>query len=384
MKNIGVICEYNPFHNGHARQLAAMRAQGTVVCLMSGNYVQRGEPALIDKSLRAKAALSAGADLVLELPLTCALRSAEGFAAGGVDILSRLGFVDALCFGSETGTAESLLETARLLRTEAFSEALRREVKRGVSFPRARQLALEALGAVGAPVENPNDILAVEYCKAILATGETLEPMVLRRAGSYHDSLDPENPSASALRTMDDWTQYVPREALAILRAGQRHTVHAGERAWLARLRFMQEEAFENLPYGGEGLWRKVARACREQCTLEDIVQASKSRRYTRTRLMRLLLCAFLGITQEQLDRRPPYVRILAMNERGQALLRRGKKCGQVCLVHPGQKPPDPEYGELERRAADLYGLFAEQTPGAPGAEKKSRIFRMNSDIARQ
>lgn len=380
MKNIGVICEYNPFHNGHARQLAAMRAQGSAICLMSGNYVQRGEPALLDKHLRARAAISAGADLVLELPITCALRSAEGFAAGGVKILSSLGFVDSLCFGSETGTAETLLQTARLLRTEEFSLALRRELKSGVSFPRARQLALEAIGGGGAPVEHPNDILAVEYCKAILATGGTLMPMVLRRAGSYHDSLDPENPSASALRAMDDWTGYVPDEALALMRTGQRHTVQAGERAWLARLRFMPEEEFEALPYGGEGLWRKVARACREERTLEDIVQAAKSRRYTRTRLMRLLLCAFLGVTEQRLAQPAPYVRILAMNARGQALLRQGKKTGSVCLVHPGQTPPDREYWELERRAADLYGLFAAQSIGAPAAEKKSRIYRKTAE----
>ena len=117
MKTVAVICEYNPFHNGHARQLRQMAAVGTTVCVMSGNYVQRGEPAICDKWTRARAAALCGADLVLELPVTYALRSAEGFADGGVEVLERLGCVDALCFGSETGSAERVLSPARLLRS---------------------------------------------------------------------------------------------------------------------------------------------------------------------------------------------------------------------------------------------------------------------------
>lgn len=376
MKNIGIICEYNPLHNGHARQLAAVNARGGSVCLMSGNYVQRGEPALLDKMVRAEAAILAGADLVLELPVTYALRSAEGFADGGVEIFDRLGFVDGLCFGSETGTSESLLETARLLLTEEFSRHLRGALDLGVSFPRARQKALEAMGAKATLVEQPNDILAVEYCKAILRRDSHLMPLVLRREGSYHESLDQSQPSASALRKREDWTGLVPEASRCVMEAAPRHRIAAGERAWLARLRWMESGDFEALPYSGEGLWRKVARACRVETCLEDIVQAAKSKRYTRTRLMRLLLCAFLGLTAEDLTREAPYVRVLAMNQRGQAMLRQGKRTTRIPIIHAGERAPEPTYAALERRAEDLYGLFAETEILPPRRKMADCVYR--------
>ena len=167
MENIGIVCEYNPFHNGHARQLRFAREQGNVICVMSGNYVQRGEPALVDKLCRAEAAVRSGADLVLELPATYSLRSAEGFAEGGVEILSSLGCVDRLCFGSESGESAPLMELAMLLDSSAFSVALRQKLEIGISFPKARQMAVEELGGRGELLERPNDILGVEYCKAL-------------------------------------------------------------------------------------------------------------------------------------------------------------------------------------------------------------------------
>src|SRR5699024_5764102 len=140
MRSVGIVCEYNPFHLGHARQLEAVRRmapEAAVVCLMSGFYVQRGQPAVFDRTVRTKAALLAGADLVLELPVTVSLRSAEGFAAGAVELLSRLG-VEGLCFGAETADREQLLDTARVLLDSRLSEALRPYLDRGLSFPAAR------------------------------------------------------------------------------------------------------------------------------------------------------------------------------------------------------------------------------------------------------
>lgn len=381
MKITGVICEYNPFHNGHAKQLFFMRRQGGTVCLMSGDYVQRGEPAILDKYVRAAAAVACGADLVLELPVTYALRSAEGFAAGGVEILTKLGCVDALCFGCETGKTETLMETAKLLLTEAFAQKLRSELASGVSFPCARQNALEALGGDGDLLENPNDILAVEYCKAILQQSSGLAPLPLLREGSYLDSLDEENPSASSLRSVGDWAAYVPAEALSIYAGAARHTVAAGERAWLSRLRFMSEQDFAQLPYGSEGLWRKLMRACREQATLEEIIAATKSKRYTRTRIMRMLLCAYLGITKDLLEREAPYVRVLALHEEGQKILRAAREEGALTILNAGETAPDSEYAQLERRASDLYGLFAAaETPSAPGTEQAARAVPVKTE----
>ena len=381
MKNTGVICEYNPFHNGHAKQLSHMRAQGGTVCLMSGNYVQRGEPAILDKYVRAAAAVACGADLVLELPVTYALRSAEGFAAGGVEILTRLGCVDTLCFGSETGDTEKLMRTAKLLLTEQFAIKLRSELSSGVSFPCARQNAMETLGGDGDLLENPNDILAVEYCKAILRQGGGLEPSALLRGGSYLDSLDAESPSAASLRCVADWSPYVPAEALSIYAGAVRYTIQSGERAWLARLRAMEEQDFAQLPFGTEGLWRKLMHACRQEAALEDIIAATKSKRYTRTRIMRMLLCAYLGITKDLLEQEAPYIRALALNEAGQKLLRAAREKGNVTILNAGETAPDGEYARLERRASDLYGLFAAtQTPSAPGAEERARAVPVKTN----
>lgn len=378
MKNVGIICEYNPFHNGHARQLRAVREQGGVcVCLMSGNYVQRGEPAIFDKWTRAKAAALCGADLVLELPVTYALRSAEGFAAGGVEILDRMGCIDGLCFGSETDDINIIMSTAKALDTPAFSQKLKKELKAGVSFPTARQLALEAMGEDGSVLETPNAILAVEYCKALLRRNSAIQPLLIHREGDYHGGTDPDAPSASFLRTQTDWHGYVPEDALACFAGVPRHSVAAGQRAWLARLRSMEEAEFERLPFGSEGLWRKVLSACRTEPTLEAIVQAAKSKRYTRTRLMRLLLCAYLGITEETLMQPAPYVRVLAVNGRGQRVLRQAKQGGELPLLHTGQRAPDCAYAALERRAADLFPLFCETEEFYVNLERKARVFRI-------
>ena len=162
MPTVGIICEYNPLHLGHKKQLDTIRnadPDGIIVCLMSGNYVQRGKPAIVDKSLRAKAAVMAGADLVLELPITAALSSAEGFAAEGVRILSH--FCTHLCFGAETASAQTLMGTAKALLSEAFPPILRTYLEKGLSFPAARAAALEEMGIDA--LTQPNDILAVEY-----------------------------------------------------------------------------------------------------------------------------------------------------------------------------------------------------------------------------
>ncbi len=376
MKIIGVICEYNPFHLGHQKQFTKIRAafgpNTGIVCLMSGNYVQRGHPAIFDKALRAKAAILGGADLVLELPVPVALSSAEGFAAGGVKILS--GFCDGLSFGTETGTAETLMQTAQALLRPEFSASLREYLDRGLSFPAARQAALGDLGGL---LSSPNDILAVEYCKAILAQGSPLAIAPIRRRGSYHDTApDPSDPSATALRqcvlTGEDWRPYVPEAAHSLFANATVHTLAAGERAVLARLRTMEEVDFEALPYGSEGLWRKLMHSARSCATLEEIAQATKSKRYTRTRIDRMLLCAYLGITQEQLTAPPPPARVLALNDTGRQILKRARQWG--AFPHTGEPIEEP-WQSRERRWEDLYGLFAANGPEAPGKREKRRIF---------
>ena len=379
MKTVGIICEYNPFHLGHKKQIDRIKSKFgidcAVVCLMSGNFVQRGAPAIFDKSARAKAAVLSGADLVLELPVTCALSSAEGFARGGVEILGK--FCDYLCFGSETGDEKTLMATAKALLSEDFPPILREELSKGVSFPAARAAALEAMGLDAEILRNPNDILAVEYCKAILSTGTAMKPLPIIREGSYHaETPDAENPSATALRKLiledGDWQSYVPECTRSVFENAPIHTLEAGERAVLARLRTMTEAEFESLPYGSEGLWRKFMHACRRESTLSAITAATKSKRYTATRIDRMMLCAFLGITSKDLAAPAPYTRVLAFNGTGRGVLKQAKLL--IPCVNAGEIPDSP-YWALEKRCADLYGLFRVDGPEAPGAEEKRRIF---------
>ena len=363
MQSIGIICEYNPFHKGHQKQLRMIRErfgeEAAIVCGMSGDFVQRGEPALYPASVRAKAAVLAGADLVLELPLTYSLRSAEGFADGGVEILSELGVVEHLCFGCER--QEGLTETARVLCTEEFSAELKKQLETGISFASARQRALEAMGCDGTVIETPNNILGVEYCKAILRRQSRLQPMPILRQGSYHDEIpDAENPSAASLRKTEDFLPYVPRETAPCYEGQPQYRREYGERAMLARLRTMTEEEFSQVPYGSEGLWSKVMRLCRQGGSVEEILQGAKSKRYAYTRLSRLLMCAFLGISQQLLEKRAPYVRILALSGRGRALLRQAKAGSSLTLLHAGERPSACEYAEAEVRAALCYDLFCE------------------------
>jgi len=388
LKTVGIICEYNPLHTGHAKQFHIIRERMgedcAIVCLMSGNFVQRGAPALIDKSLRAKAAILSGADLVLELPFPYALSSAEGFAAGGVHILDA--FCDYLCFGCETGNTDSLMTAARMLLSEAFPPLLRDELAAGKSFPAARQAALEKMGADGTILTLPNDILAVEYCKAILSQNSPMQPLPIHRGGNYH-SLSPEedNPSATALRRLmlsgKDWECYVPAEAVPVFAGAALHSLQAGERAMLAKLRTMTDEEFRAVPYGSEGLWRKFMHSCRSQSSLEEILTATKSKRYTRTRLDRMAMCAYLGITEEMLGMHPPYTRVLAMTDTGRQVLKKAKR--NATFLNPGEVH-DSDYCHMERKLGDLYGLFAEDAPEAPGAEAERRIFyyRENTDAS--
>ena len=378
MKTVGIICEYNPLHLGHKKQIDEIRricgADTAIVCLMSGNFVQRGAPAIIDKTYRAKAAVQSGADLVLELPIEYALSSAEGFASGGVGILGP--FCDALCFGAETADKELLLSTASALLSEEFPPVLKEELEKGLSFPAARQAALARMGLDAAVLESPNNILAVEYCKAILSRSLSMEPLPILREGSYHDELpDAENPSATSIRKLmvesGDYKSLVPDPAQYIFADAPLHTMEAGQRAVLAKLRTMTDAEFEALPYGSEGLWRKFMHACREQATLEDIITATKSKRYTRTRIDRMVMCAFLGLTLQDLLSPVPYTRVLAFTDRGRTVLKKARQTGT--FLNAGDISLTP-YGERERTVGDLYGLFCVDGPEPPGAENKRRI----------
>lgn len=379
MKAAGIICEYNPFHLGHARQMNLIRRElgddTPIVCVMSGNYVQRGAPAMWDKFTRAEAAAACGADLVLELPLTCVLQSAEGFAAGGVEILTKSGVASHISFGAECGDGQMLMELAVKSLSEVCEADLRRYLAEGLSYAAARQAALHDTEGV---LLKPNNILGLEYCRALLRQQSPLQPLVVQRTGDYHSTDAAEFPSATAVRSRfpdENWQELMPEQAAAVFHGRPWYETSFGARAVLARLRALSDEEWAQTAHGSEGLWSKAMKAAAVCGTLEEIIAQTKSKRYPQTRIQRLLLCAYLGLTDTELHQPIPYTRVLAANETGRKLLRQIRDIGALEVLNPGQKPKQAEYYRLETRASDLYTLFsADGFPSPAGQEQRARI----------
>lgn len=386
----GVIAEYNPFHRGHAWQIAALRRRlggdTAVVTCMSGNFVQRGECAILAKHCRAEAALLGGVDLVLELPTPWSAAAAERFAQGGVSLLAATGVVTHLVFGSEGGTLEPLRRTAECLEGAAYHQLVRRLSAGGVTFAAARQAAARELLGDGADcLSRPNDTLAVEYLRALKALGGGMEPLALPRVGAGHDSPDPSPlPSASNLRRMllsgGDWRAVLPEGAVSVLSreiaAGRAPvSLYNCQRAVLARLRGLEEADF--LPYdgGGEGLYHRFYRAVHTAATLDGILEAAKTKRYPLARLRRMLLQAYLGAPQAARGETPPYLRVLGANGRGRELLARMRGTASLPVItKPGHvrrlAPAAQRLFDLEARCTDLYELaFPRLEEAAPGRE---------------
>ncbi|MEG1657515.1 MAG: nucleotidyltransferase family protein, partial [Oscillibacter sp.] len=371
MQIAGIIAEYNPLHCGHTRLMERIREQcgpeTAILCVMSGNFVQRGDFAILGKHRRAEAAVKSGADLVLELPLPWAVSSAERFADGGVQTLIETGLTTHLAFGSECGEVAALQRLAAGLTGEVFPALLRRELTRGVSFAAARQAAMSRLlqAEDAKLLETPNNILGVEYCKSLLRRGSSIQPLALLREGASHDSASPEEnyPSASALRALlengrqEEALKKMP-PAMASACEGEilagRAPVFSGlcERAMLARLRSMTEADFAALDEGNEGLCHRLYAVSRTATTLADLLDAAKTKRYAYARLRRMVLWAYLGLTPADVPARPPYLRVLAANETGRALLSRMKKTAALPLL---TKPADVR--RLSPEARRLFEL---------------------------
>lgn len=399
MKTVGIIAEYNPFHNGHLRQLRACRQRGAshIAVVMGGNFMQRGEPALLEKSARAQAALRCGADLVLELPLPYACATAERFAFGAVASLDALGAVDALCFGSETGDLSLLEAAARALESQEFSGYAAPFLKKGMTFAAARQAAVEKLAgpAPAAVLSRPNDLLAVEYLRQLCRLHSGMRPEAILRTGAGHDSPFPaeegENlASASYIRGLlrtgcwDRAAGFVPEESLAVLRDAFAKGLYARperlEPLLLYRLRSMTAEEYTRLPDLSEGLENRILSAARQGTGLEDILSRIKTKRYPLARLRRILLTALLQIPADMATEPPPYLRVLAMNKRGEEILSRaGKRCrvpvsGSLARLEKSS-PQAARYAALEARSTDVYRLLTE-TPAPCGTDYTFSIIK--------
>jgi len=372
MKAAGIICEYNPMHLGHSRHIEMTRSliggDCAVVCVMSGNFVQRGDLAVFNKHARAKTAILGGADLVVELPAPYSLLSAEGFAAAGVHILDSLGVCGYLSFGSESGDIGALSEAAAAIGSAGAGGYLKDWLGKGLSYAAAQQKAADAvLGERSDILKSPNNLLGIEYIKAVAASGSSMLPMTVKREGGAHGGSS--GLSASALRGMlsrgeDPW-QYIPGEAAAVymeeIAAGSGPVfMEAAELAILSRLR-----AAGNLSLVqgvSEGLDRRLARYAASEPTVAAILSSVKTRRYTMSRIRRLLLCACLGISADDTKKPPPYIRVLAMNNTGMALLKTARSNARLPIITKAahaRSMPERAFGmfRLEAAATDFYML---------------------------
>lgn len=341
----GVICELNPLHNGHAYLFRKIHEDGcAVVACMSGHFTQRGEAAVFDKYTRTRMALAAGADLVLELPVTYACAGAERFAFGGVYALQGLGCVDYLYCGSESADTSRILQTAQAVMEPAVDTALRAYLCEGITYAAAREKAIRQVYGedMAAVLTTPNDILAVEYAKALTRLHGPIQLRTVRRT-TTHDGDTPTGSFASAsyLRQLivqgQDTTAYMPPSTAGLLTEaagaldGDRGQVM--ERMLLYRLRTMTREELAALPDISEGLENRLYEAIRSCTSVQDILSFTKSKRYTRARLRRLLLYAFLSLTRKDFQPLPPYIQVLGFNPRGQTILRQAKQTATLPLL---------------------------------------------------
>lgn len=338
MKTVGIVAEYNPFHLGHEYHIKKTREmigeECAVVCAMSGDFVQRGEAALYSKFARAEAAVYAGVDLAVELPAPWALSSAEGFARGAVALLAACG-AEYLSFGSEAGDIAPLKALADALCDDAMNAAVRERLDENanLSYAAARQIAVrQKLGVLAELLEKPNNILAVEYLKAINTLSLDLTPVTVCRAGAGHDVQNDASafPSAMDIRRRilrgESAAQYIPAPANAVYDAerekGRIADPDAVELAVLFRLRMLPREAFLALPDAAGGAGERLYAAAKAEPTLDAVLAAAKTKRYALARLRRMCMCAALGVTADMAVGTPPYIRVLAASERGCAILR--------------------------------------------------------------
>lgn len=377
MSVIGIVGEYNPFHYGHKHHIAeTKRLLGEdcpVVCAMSGDFIQRGEAAVYSKFARAEAAVRSGVDLVLELPPAWALSSAEGFARGAVGLLGSIGVVTHLSFGSECGEVEPLETLAEILLDPLIGADIRRELEaqEGIPFAAARQRAVaKRAGELSGQLETPNNILAVEYIKAVYEQGLSIKPVTVQRFGSGHDKISESGHKSAAeirraLANGADISASVPGSTYEIYRREDKLgrgpvLMENLESAMISRLRMLPNSAFAALPDAGEGLNNRLARAAREESGLDAVIAAAKSKRYALSRIRRMVMCAVLGISADMSRETPPYARVLAANARGCALLREmdGKARIPVITKPAAVKELGAECREMFDRSSSAHDLY--------------------------
>lgn len=347
MNAVGMIVEYNPFHNGHLWHLQeAKRSSGAqyAIGIMSGNFLQRGEPAIADKWSRAALAVQAGVDLVIELPTVFSVRSAQYFATGGIQLLDRLGVVEHVCFGTETPDLAALTAAAQAANNPSVILAMRQKMRTGQTYATSLSAAVSTESGVAAHLmQTPNNLLAIEYLRAITTYSPRLKPHAIQRLhANYHDnSITSHIASATAIRTALLENQLLFPNSLAwkclpepcanqlnnLVSQGKAPIVlQSFSNIVLAKIRSMSLNQLAELPEITEGLHHKISAAALKATTAQELLTFTKSKRYTLTRLQRIIIYALLGISKDKLahfDKSGPlYARILAFNHNGRKLLK--------------------------------------------------------------
>ncbi|MCR4442340.1 MAG: nucleotidyltransferase [Peptococcaceae bacterium] len=394
MKVTGIIAEYNPFHNGHLYHLTRAREKtgaAAVICVMSGNFMQRGEPAIVDKWARAEMALANGADLVLELPALYATRSAYWFARGGIETLYRTGVVTHLSFGVETHEPDMFLKTARLLvqETPEFRSALKRALKKGHSFPKARSLALAGEFMESAVWNKPNNILALTYIQVLQEMKIPLEPVPVTRKGAGYEEtqLAPGRlPSATAIRhriinsgdgplhVTAGMEEFLPQTSIKILcrefEKGRGPVSREDmDRQVMTLLRRSSESELLKIVDLTEGLENRIVKTAQMSVGISDFLDKLKTKRYTYTRLQRFLVHLLLNYTKDKesvLKGGPPYLRILGFTSTGRKLIKKIKETSMLpvitkaahCRKFSASGETFSVFWETDLLAASLYSLL--------------------------
>jgi len=369
---LGVICEYNPFHKGHEYQLRThkkeLKADG-VVCLMSGNFVQRGAPAVFDKWTRAKTAILCGADLVLELPVVYSAQSANRFAYGSVSLLDSLGCIDYLSFGSECGDLEKLRKLSSVMQSPEFEKYVLEELKTGVSYPKARTNALASHFPEfdKSLTETPNNILALEYIAALEKLKSKITPVTLQRNNEFL--------SASSIREKmemnEDIHEFVPENADYLELSAYDRTAFDSIVSY--RFRSETKDSLAKIADVSEGLNNRFINALKNTFGADELSDKVKTKRYTKTRIDRIIINTLLGITDEDTKIPPQYARVLAFNDKGTEILNKMGKTSRIPVITKtaNAKADTPEFMRMFEKdilATDIYALLTEN-------KKASRDF---------
>ena len=368
---IGIIAEFNPLHKGHEYILKRAGEYGPVVCVLSGNFVQRGDTALAEKRTRALAALNCGADVVLELPVLWSMSTAQNFALGGISALKYAG-CDKVIFGSECGDIEKLCKAADILASDEFSEKLAKRLKSGVTFASARQSAGEDCGVYPGILAGANDNLAIEYIAAAKKLNYSPEFIAVKRMGAPHDftkvSKDAEFASASLLRKkllegdFDFCKRYMSEKAFDITVSEPFSDITRLEKAILAVLRSRTIDELSVLPDLSEGVENKLFSAVRLATSLTQLYNTLKVKRYTLARIRRLVLSAFIGADNSFFMKPLNYLRVLGFGGAGEKYIKEKLSLSPVPVITRTadfKKLDKRDYSvfETECRATDLYML---------------------------